>query len=285
METPEVAPIVAGLNPQALTLASLLVAVLFVAFIILFNNRKSSKRGESLLIVGPPDAGKTAIWSSLVYGQAPLTHASLQANSALYSLHGSKKEIRIIDVPGHPRLRGQFQEHLQNAKVVAFVVDANTISRNGAAAAEHVHHILHGITSLPPSQSPALIILAHKVDLLRVSSSPSDNARALAVNRVKTILERELEKRRAAQANSVGVEGLGEEGERTELGGLECSGNADSPFKFDEWEGGEVTFLASWAKVQGGPEGSEEKEEKIMHEDKVTTSGLENLTEWLEEFL
>ena len=74
----------------------------------------------------------------LVYGQAPLTHASLQENSALYSLHGSKKEIRIIDVPGHPRLRGQFQEHLQNAKAVAFVVDANTISRDGAAVAESV---------------------------------------------------------------------------------------------------------------------------------------------------
>lgn len=31
METPEVTPIVAGLNPQTLTLASFLVAILFVA--------------------------------------------------------------------------------------------------------------------------------------------------------------------------------------------------------------------------------------------------------------
>lgn len=149
----------------------------------------------------------------------------------------------------------------------------------------HVHHILHAITSSSPSSSPTLLILAHKADLLRNPSSPSDSARALAINRVKTILERELEKRRAAQANSVGIEGLGEEGERTELGGLECSGSVDSPFKFDEWEGGEVTFLSSWVKVQGAPEGKEEKEEKKMHEDQVTIGGLENLTEWLEEYL
>ncbi|KAM6500299.1 P-loop containing nucleoside triphosphate hydrolase protein [Amanita muscaria] len=274
---PEVTPVVAGLTPQTLAFASFIVAAVLLALIVLFNSKKSSKRGDALLIVGASDSGKTAIWSSLAYGQTPLTHASLQANSTLYTLPESKKALRVIDIPGHPRLRGQFQEYLPNAKAIAFVVDANTISRNGAAVAEHLHHVLSAITSLPPSQAPSLLILAHKVDLLSSFLSTSDSARNLAINRVKTILERELEKRRAAHANSVTIEGLGEEGERTELGGLECTGSANSTFKFNEWEGGDVIFLATSVKVQGA---SQEKE-KIEDQE---PSGLTDLTNWLEEF-
>jgi signal recognition particle receptor subunit beta len=113
----------------------------------------------------------------------------------------------------------------------------------------HLHHILHALASLPSPQAPIqLLILAHKSDLLKSStatlSSPTSNS--LAVNRVKTILERELEKRRVSQS-SVSVEGLGEEGESSDLGGLECRGNAG--FRFAEWEGGDVDFFGTYVKV------------------------------------
>lgn len=60
---------------------------------------------------------------------------SLQTNSAFVTLSPSQA-LRIIDIPGHPRIRGQFQEYFTDAKVIAFVVDASTISRNGQAVAE-----------------------------------------------------------------------------------------------------------------------------------------------------
>ncbi|KAF8625635.1 hypothetical protein AX15_005282 [Amanita polypyramis BW_CC] len=273
-QAPEVALLVAGLTPQRLIIVSLLVAGLLLALIVLFNNRKSSKQGDALLVVGLSDAGKTAIWSTLAFGQTPLTHTSLQTNSAVYSLPQPKKMLRIIDVPGHPRLRDQFQSYMPSAKAIAFVVDASTISRNGTAVAEHLHHILHAITSLPPSQSPPLLVLAHKVDLLKGHLGTSDSAANLGISRVKTILERELEKRRAAQSTSVGIEGLGEEGERTELGGLECSGSTGNAFKFDDWEGGEVTFRATWLQVQSSSseKGGDEK-----------ADGLGHLMGWLDE--
>jgi len=44
--------------------------------------------------------------------------------------------LRVIDIPGHPRIRDQFREHLSDANAVAFVVDASTVSRNGPAVAE-----------------------------------------------------------------------------------------------------------------------------------------------------
>lgn len=98
--------------------------------------------------------------------------------------------------------------------------------------------------ALPPSQSlPSLLILAHKCDLIKASST-SDTT-TLAVSRVKTILERELERRRVSQSGGMGVEELGEEGnEKSNMGGLDCS-TPGGTFKFENWEGGEVVFLGT----------------------------------------
>jgi len=62
---------------------------------------------------------------------------SMQVNTASLPL-GPKKAVRVIDIPGHPRLRGQFQEHLGDAKAVVFTVDAPSISRNPSEVAEYV---------------------------------------------------------------------------------------------------------------------------------------------------
>ena len=63
------------------------------------------------------------------------TLASLQTNSAVVHLSDGKP-LRVIDVPGHLRVRDQFRQHLLDAKAVAFVVDSSTVSRNGSLVAE-----------------------------------------------------------------------------------------------------------------------------------------------------
>lgn len=122
--------------------------------------------------------------------------------------------------------------------------------------------------SLPPSQTPpAFTIVAHKSDLLKASSSASSEQ--LAINRVRTILERELDKRKASHAGGVGVESLGGEGEEvSELGGLECSGSGE--FRFAEWEGGEVSFIGTSVTVGKAAAVGDEK-----------ADGLTPLREWL----
>ena len=126
--------------------------------------------------------------------------------------------------------------------------------------------------SIPPSQSaPALIILAHKSDLL-ASTTSSSNAPAdqLAVNRIRTILERELEKRRKSQTGGMGIESLGGgESDNMEVSGLECGGVGDGMFKFSDWEGGEVMFLGTSISRTG----EKEKAGDI--------GGLEGLQQWL----
>jgi signal recognition particle receptor subunit beta len=126
--------------------------------------------------------------------------------------------------------------------------------------------------SIPPSQSaPALIILAHKSDLLASTTSSSNTpADQLAVNRVRTILERELEKRRQSQAGGMGIESLGGgEGDNMGISGLECGSAGDGIFKFSDWEGGEVAFLGTSISQTG----EKEKASNI--------GGLEGLQQWL----
>ena len=132
---------------------------------------------------------------------------------------------------------------------------------------------LHALMSLPPSrETPALAILAHKCDLLKPTATASTEQ--LAITRVKTILERELEKRRASHANGVGVESLGAEDADSQLGGLECTGGGE--FKFAEWEGGEIAFIGTYVSV--GKQVAAAADEKQPEGD-----GLAPLREWLED--
>ncbi|CAK5277635.1 unnamed protein product [Mycena citricolor] len=241
--TPETVPLVMS---QTLLVASLLFAVLCLGILVFFTRRKSRANGKLLLLVGAPDSGKTAILSQLVYREALPTHTSLQTNASVVALEN--KSLTVVDIPGHPRIRSQVSEHVADAKTIVFVVDASTISRNGPAVAEHLHLVLNAVMSLPPSHTlPALLILAHKTDLIK-SGAVSTAAEAQAITRVKTILERELEKRKVSQAGGVGIEGLGEEGEKTEMGGLECTDfdeeefNTPTPFGRTGGGGGHGLF-------------------------------------------
>ncbi|KAK0483710.1 P-loop containing nucleoside triphosphate hydrolase protein [Armillaria novae-zelandiae] len=241
---------------QILTRIVVTVLVLIVVLNILAYTFKT--RGNVVLLVGPSDAGKTAIFAKLVYNEALPSHTSLQTNTSSIDQPPFNKPVVIVDIPGHPKMRDQFKDHMKEAIVIAFVVDTSTVSRNGAAVAEHLHIIMDAIVNLSPSQkTPSLVIVAHKTDLLKnMAGSANASSDALAINRVKTVLERELEKRRDAQSSSLGVEGLGEE-EKTELGGLECSGTAKT-FRFSDWESTEVHFIATSVK-QSAKEVDDEK--------------------------
>jgi hypothetical protein len=102
---PEVSPLVTGVSSQTLTFASLSFAVLclagsrrpftnccgvwFLSAFVIFSRRKSGFRGNALLLVGAPDAGKTAILSTVSFWICHLTNqisthivAGVQADDA-----------------------------------------------------------------------------------------------------------------------------------------------------------------------------------------------------------
>ncbi|ESK84903.1 signal recognition particle receptor subunit [Moniliophthora roreri MCA 2997] len=229
--------------------ASLLAALIAIIAVVFLSKRSNSSRGNVLLLIGAPDSGKTALLTELVYGQTVPTHTSLQTNVSLLRIPGKKQPFKVIDIPGHPRIRDQFKEFLGDAKAVVFVVDANTVSRNGTLVAEHLHSIFKGLLSLPPSHKlPPVLILAHKTDLLKSSAITDTNS--LAVDRVQKVLQRELEKRRVAQSGGMGVETMGSEDEKSEINGLECTSQGGI-FQFESWEGGDVMFLGSSIRQLG----------------------------------
>lgn len=115
---------------------------------------------------------------------------------------------------------------------------------------------------------PKALVLAHKTDLVKAGAS-SSTVTEVAISRVRTVLERELEKRKALQTGGVGVESMDAESE-SELGGLECGGTAGGGFKFSEWDGGEVDFIGAWVEV-GEKNGGQD--------------GLRELKDWLEQLI
>jgi signal recognition particle receptor subunit beta len=79
-----------------------------------------------------------------------------------------------------------------------------------------------------------------------------------------------------SQSGGVSVEGLGAEGEGSDMGGLECSGPGGATFRFADWEGGEVCFIGSSVRAGKGAE---------VVSDKTEGDGLLTLREWLHEIL
>jgi signal recognition particle receptor subunit beta len=122
-----------------------------------------------------------------------------------------------------------------------------------------------------------LLVLAHKYDLLKTGSSTISGANSpnqLAINRVRTVLERELEKRRQSHAGGIGMEAIGGESEESgELGGLDCTGNGG--FRFSDWEGGEIAFIGT--SVLDKLEKMQGTDEKVSDSEAT----LSNLLHWL----
>ena len=88
-------------------IAGVVVGVILLIFLL--RRQKSSSR-RSVLIVGPSDAGKTALFSQLVHGRCVDTYTSMVENSDVKSIasdDGSKspKTVQLVDLPGHDRLR------------------------------------------------------------------------------------------------------------------------------------------------------------------------------------
>lgn len=63
----------------------------------------------------------------------------MQPSITTFTLRSSgkdSKQIRLVDLPGHPRLRDEFKKYVREASAVVFVVDVVGIVRNAGSVAE-----------------------------------------------------------------------------------------------------------------------------------------------------
>lgn len=63
---------------------------------------------------------------------------SREQKFSVASVQGSSKHVKVVDVPGHPRLRSVFEMHASSASCIVFVLDSCTFVADKQAVAECV---------------------------------------------------------------------------------------------------------------------------------------------------
>ena len=168
-----------------------------------------------------------------------------------------------------------------------FVCDISSLARNASVVAEHLQLVMQGLLAADESGrgTVPLLVLGHKADMLPKTFG-GVNAQA-AVQRVRTILERELERRRRGAASGAGGMaelGEGEGGGESGVGaGLDITGDEKDAFTFEKWEGGEVDVRATWVDVKRSNDGhtTDDEEHEGEKGEVKSEDGLAGLVQWI----
>lgn len=137
----------------------LAVIVVLVTLMLLYVWKKKRSARSDVLLTGLCDSGKTLLFSHLILGDAKETFTSIKENVGY--LTTSKGELRLVDIPGHERLRGKFFDQYKSlAKAIVYVIDSVTIQKDVRDVADFLYTILtdKAIANLP------VVILCNKQD-------------------------------------------------------------------------------------------------------------------------
>lgn len=168
---------------------------------LFFLWKKKSQKRTDLLFTGLCESGKTLLFSQLLHNVASETFTSISENIGEYVAEGSGKSLRVIDIPGHERLRGRFfDQYKKTAKGIVFVVDSVTVQKDIRDVAEYepyfswcsdyiANHFFHVVNSYlytvlaDPSVSSVPVLIA---------CNKQDETFAKGSSVVKPLLEKEL---------------------------------------------------------------------------------------------
>lgn len=167
------------------------VLVGLVTLIIVFGLwrfRRSSRRG--VLFMGLCDSGKTLLFSQLLYDKQCSTLTSVKENIGDYNVNN--KQLRVIDIPGHERVRPKFFEKYKSlTKGIVFVIDSVTFQKEIRDVAELLYTIL--TDPVMASICPEILILCNKQDMTMAKGS----------NVIKSQLEKELNMLRVTKSSQL----------------------------------------------------------------------------------
>jgi len=144
-------------------------------------------KASAVLLTGPPNAGKTALFLTLKDGKVHTgTTTSMQPNEADFTAvkydDESAPALHYIDYPGDASLGYRLPDYYPVAKVIVFLIDANDKKSIEREAAEAMYRILTSPEIV--EQSPSIIVACNKCDLILASKPPL----------LKKLFETELQK-------------------------------------------------------------------------------------------
>mmetsp|Transcript_27374 Transcript_27374/g.52120 ORF Transcript_27374/g.52120 Transcript_27374/m.52120 type:complete len:242 (+) Transcript_27374:61-786(+) len=202
-----------------------IVAALFVVLLVIFKLAFGRNRGDDIVVIGPCGGGKTSLFLQLYKGDLGQgTVTSMEANQATFNLTGVKKAVKMVDVPGHRRVRSVLDKHIVSARAIIFMVDAVDFSTTGyvRSAADMLYDALSK-RSLQRSRVPVL-----------VACNKMDYSSAHSVDFVRKRLEKEIEQLRNTRTamSDTGKGGASEEGPLGKPGHTFSFANSVNPVTF-----------------------------------------------------
>eukprot|EP00887_Chlorella_sp_A99_P002206 scaffold21.g2206.t1 len=233
---------VVGSGSFLLVACALALALLVLTLLKLWA---SGPKGNAVLLVGPCDAGKTTLFHQLRDGSTHAgTVASMQENVAECVLAaekgGAARPLTLIDIPGHPRLRGKFDSYVDRARGIVFLVDSVDFMPKKAAVAEQLCDAL-----CHPS------VARRRLPVLLACNKQDMGSHAHTVDFVRKQLEKEVGQMRSTRGS------LADVGDGSGGGGSAAAplGVPGEPFTFEshaQAHGVRVTAVGASAVDTGG---------------------------------
>lgn len=101
---------------------------------LLFLKRKRLAR-KDILIAGLCESGKTLTWTQFILSENRETFTSMKENVG--GIQMEKGNFRLVDIPGHERLRGKFfDQYKTTTKLIIFMVDSSSVQKEIRDVAE-----------------------------------------------------------------------------------------------------------------------------------------------------
>jgi len=218
--------------------ALLSLVVLFLLLVKIF--RKSSAKNNTILLIGNSNAGKTLLFLQLRDNTPRNTVTSMKENDDTFLVENDEGQrpgaVHVVDIPGHERLRHKLRDYLPIAKGIVFVVDAAEFLAESRPVAEFLYDVLKNKVA----RKKRLPIL--------IACNKSDIVTAVSKDRIKSLLEKEIETLRTTQ------KAIPEQNEEDDSGkDLIEVGIPGEPFRFDHLQEEQrirVEFVTCSAKYQ-----------------------------------
>ncbi|KAB0795475.1 hypothetical protein PPYR_12314 [Photinus pyralis] len=178
-------------------LTILIVFAITCLLFVFYFRRRSYKRG--VLLTGLCDSGKTLTFSQLVHGKYVNTQTSMKENVGEYIVKSGS--VRVIDIPGHERLRDRFFDQYKSAALgVIYMLDSATVQKDIRDTAEYLYNILSECIT---SSISSVLIICNKQDL--------DLSKTSTI--IKSMLEKELNAVRLTKGSQ--LESVDPKGQKT----------------------------------------------------------------------